>query len=149
MNESLRKLIKKHEGLSLIPYKCPAGYDSIGYGWNFNANPLPTAIRAHLKECGSITAGMAEDLLELAIERSIHDCQRLYPDFDSYSENRKNALADMMFNMGYTTLSKFTRSNYYVRQRDWLAAAENFLKSKWARQVEKRATEVCLMLMEG
>ncbi len=149
MNDALRKLIKRHEGLSLIPYKCPAGFNSIGYGWNFDANPLPTTIADHLKAHGSITPAMAEELLDISINRSIADCRKLYQDFDSYSENRRNALVDMMFNMGHRTLATFTRSNYYVRQKDWQAAAENFLKSKWAKQVKGRATEVCMLLMEG
>jgi GH24 family phage-related lysozyme (muramidase) len=89
MNDALRKLIKRHEGLSLIPYKCPAGFKSIGWGWNFAVNPLPPDINAHLQAHGSITKAMAEELLDVAVSRSINDCRRLYPKYDTFSENRR------------------------------------------------------------
>jgi GH24 family phage-related lysozyme (muramidase) len=149
MNEELRKLIKKHEGVSLVPYKCPSGFLSIGYGWNFAINPLPPTISAYLTQHGSITKSMAEELLGIAVERSINDCRRLYPDFDSYSENRRNALTDMMYNMGYGTLSKFRISNRFVREQKWQEAADNFMQSKWARQVKGRSTTICDLLRYG
>ena len=149
MNDALRKLIKRHEGLSLIPYKCPAGALTIGYGWNVDSHPLPTDISAHLKARGSITKSMAEELLDIAIQRSINDCRRLYPDYDSYSENRRNALADMMYNMGYTTLSKFKISNKYVREQKWEQAADAFMQSKWYRQVGRRGVTICDLLRYG
>jgi lysozyme len=149
MNENLRKLIKRHEGLSLIPYTCPAGFNSIGWGWNFAVNPLPPDINAHLKAHGSITKGMAEELLDIAVSRSINDCRRLYPDYDSYSQNRRNALTDMMYNMGYTTLSKFKISNKYVREQKWEQAADAFMQSKWYRQVGRRGVTICDLLRYG
>ena len=149
MNDALRKLIKRHEGLSLIPYKCPAGALTIGYGWNVDSHPLPTDISTHLKARGSITKARAGALLDIAIQRSINDCRRLYPDYDSYSENRRNALADMMYNMGYTTLSKFKISNKYVREQKWEQAADAFKESKWYRQVGQRGPRVCDLLRYG
>jgi lysozyme len=146
---ALRKLIKRHEGLSLIPYKCPAGFKSIGWGWNVDSHPLPPDINAHLKARGSITKTMCEELLDLAIQRSINDCRRLYPKYDTFSENRRNALADMMYNMGLTTLSKFRISNRFVNDEMWQEAADNFAMSKWAKQVKGRATEVLEMLRKG
>ena len=149
MNEALRKLIRKHEGCSLILYKCPAGRTTIGYGWNVESNPLPSDIDDHLKARGSITKAIAEELLDLAIECSINDCRHLYPKFDSFSENRRNALTDMAYNMGLTTLSKFRISNRFVNDEMWQEAADNFALSKWAKQVKGRATEVLEMLRKG
>ena len=149
MNEALRKLIKRHEGLSLIPYKCPAGRTTIGYGWNVESNPLPPDIDAHLKEHGSITKAMAEELLDLAIEWSIEDCRHLYPKFDTFTENRRNALTDMAYNMGLYTLSAFRISNKFVNDEMWQEAADNFALSKWAKQVKGRSKEVLKMLRDG
>ena len=149
MNEALRKLIRKHEGCSLIPYKCPAGRTTIGYGWNVESNPLPPDIDAHLKEHGSITKAMAEELLDLAIEWSIEDCRHLYPKFDTFTENRRNALTDMAYNMGLYTLSAFRISNKFVNDEMWQEAADNFALSKWAKQVKGRSKEVLKMLRDG
>ena len=127
----------------------PAGFKSIGWGWNFAINPLPPDISIHLKARGSITKAMAEELLDIAVSRSIADCRRLYPDFDSYSENRRNALTDMMYNMGYSTLSKFRIGNRFVREQKWQEAADNFMQSKWYRQVGRRGVTICDLLRYG
>lgn len=93
---------------------------------------------------------MAEELLSISLGRAIADAKKLYPDFDEYSENRRNALASMSFQMGYRSLSTFTRSNYYVRQKDWEGAANNFALSKWAtKDTPKRAKEVLQLLRDG
>lgn len=149
MNDALRKLIKRHEGLSLIPYRCPSGALTIGWGWNFDSNPLPPDIDTHFKARGSITKAMAEGLLDLAIECSINDCRHLYPKFDTFSENRRNALTDMAYNMGLNTLSKFRISNRFVNDGMWQEAADNFALSKWAKQVKNRAKECIEMLRKG
>lgn len=149
MNENLRKLIKRHEGLSLIPYRCPSGFLTIGYGWNFDANPLPEDIAIYLSEHGSISADHAERLLSLAIQRSVEDCRHLYPKFDTFTENRRNALIDMVYNMGLYTLSAFRISNKFVNDGMWQEATDNFALSKWAKQVKGRAKEVLKMLRDG
>lgn len=150
MNEALTKLIKRHEGLSLIPYRCPKGKLTIGWGWNFDNNPLPEAIAEHLRERGSITTEMAVQLLDISIERSIADARKLYKNFDEASENRQVALASMLFQMGYTTMRWFTDTNPMVRRGEWEAAADRFAMSKWARKdTPKRAKEVIKLLREG
>ena len=37
-NEVTLDLIKKYEGLSLVPYLCPAGYWTVGYGHRCDRN---------------------------------------------------------------------------------------------------------------
>ena len=150
MNDALRKLIKRHEGLSLIPYRCPSGFLTIGYGWNFDANPLPKAIADHLSERGSITVEMAEELLAISLGRAVADARKLYKNFDEASENRQIALASMLFQMGYTTMSGFVTTNPMIRRGEWTAAADNLSKSKWARKdTPKRAKEVIKLLRDG
>ena len=39
MHEAIERLIV-HEGLRLKPYKCPAGYLTIGVGRNVETNPI-------------------------------------------------------------------------------------------------------------
>ena len=150
MNDALRKLIKRHEGCSLIPYRCPAGKRTIGWGHNFDANPLPPAIGAYLRRNGSITVEMAEQLLEDDISIAIKGVRSLLPDFDKYSENRRNALISMCFQMGIGTLSKFTTTLRMIRDEHWGNAADNLLLSKWARKdTPKRAREVIELLRKG
>jgi lysozyme len=150
MNENLRKLIRKHEGCSLIPYKCPAGFKTIGWGWNFDSNPLPEDVSEYMHDNGKITAEMAERLLTISLERSVADARKLYKNFDEASENRQVALASMLFQMGATTMSGFVDTNPMIRRGEWDAAADNLLKSKWARKdTPKRAKEVIKLLRDG
>jgi lysozyme len=150
MNENLRKLIRKHEGCSLIPYKCPAGFKTIGWGWNFDSNPLPEDVSEYMHDNGKITAEMAERLLTISLERSVADARKLYKNFDEASENRQVALASMLFQMGATTMSGFVDTNPMIRRGEWDAAADNLLKSKWAmKDTPKRAKEVIKLLRDG
>ena len=45
----------------------------------------------------------------------------------------------MMFNMGRPRLSKFKGMKRGVDARDWNAAADEMVDSRWYRQVTKRA----------
>jgi GH24 family phage-related lysozyme (muramidase) len=109
MNERLRKLIKRHEGCSLIPYKCPAGFRSIGWGWDFDSNPLPEDVSEYMHAYGKITVEMAERLLDISIGIALENCRKLYPAFDSFSEYQKNALCNFVFNVGYNMASQWVR----------------------------------------
>ena len=108
MNERLRKLVKRHEGFSLIPYKCPAGFNAIGWGWNYDCNPLPDDVFEYMHRHGKITVEMAERLLDISIKVMLENCRKLYPEFDSLSENRKNVLCDFVLNVGYQTAVEWT-----------------------------------------
>ena len=93
---------------------------------------------------------MAEELLAISLGRAVADARKLYKNFDEASENRQIALASMLFQMGYTTMSGFVTTNPMIRRGEWTAAADNLLKSKWARKdTPKRAKEVIKLLRDG
>ena len=48
----------------------------------------------------------------------------------------------MMFNMGYTRLSKFKGMKRGVDARDWNAAADEMVDSRWYNQVTNRANRL-------
>ena len=73
------------------------------------------------------------------IENVLSDCHRLYPDFDDLPEEVQRIIANMMFNMGRPRLSKFKGMKRGVDAKDWNAAADEMVDSKWYRQVTKRA----------
>ena len=54
-------------------------------------------------------------------------------------EEVKRIIANMMFNMGRPRLSKFKGMKRGVDARDWNAAADEMVDSRWYRQVTKRA----------
>ena len=69
----------------------------------------------------------------------LDDCQTLYDDFDELPQEAQHIIANMMFNMGRPRLSKFKGMKRGVDARDWNAAADEMVDSKWYRQVTKRA----------
>ena len=73
------------------------------------------------------------------VKTVISDCYKLYPDFDDLPEEVKRIIANMMFNMGRPSLSKFKGMKRGVDARDWNAAADEMVDSRWYRQVTKRA----------
>ena len=73
------------------------------------------------------------------VQTVIADCSILYPDFDELPEEVQRIIANMMFNMGRPRLSKFKGMKRGVDAKDWNAAADEMVDSRWYRQVTKRA----------
>ena len=67
------------------------------------------------------------------------DCEKLYPDFYELPEEAQQIIANMMFNLGLTRLSKFRNMKKAVDERDWLKASYEMIDSAWYRQVPNRA----------
>ena len=123
--------IKRHEGLRLKPYRCPAGKLSIGYGRN-------------LEDVGILEAE-AEVLLRNDVRRAVDTATRCAADhgvlFEALSEDAKVVLTDMAFNLGFR-LKGFRKMFAALREGDYEGAAREMLDSRWARQVGKRAREL-------
>ena len=132
--EALIVQLKRHEGVRLKPYRCPAGRLTLGVGRN-------------LDDCG-ITLAEAEALLAndlAALERKL---QRL-PWFRALDPVRQDVLINMAFNLGYEGLMAFEATLAGVRRGDYAAAARSMLASKWARQVGARARELAEQMRTG
>ena len=110
---------------------------------------LPTFGIGHLvtewdEEYGfEVGTDVSEDRCIEAFNRDIKtvlsDCNKLYSDFDELPEEVQLIIANMMFNMGRPRLSKFKGMKRGVDAKDWNAAADEMVDSKWYRQVTKRA----------
>jgi lysozyme len=66
-------------------------------------------------------------------------CKSLYNDFDDLPEEVQLIIANMMFNMGRSRLSKFAGMKAGVDAQDWNKAADEMIDSAWYRQVPNRA----------
>ena len=73
------------------------------------------------------------------IETVLSACKLLYSDFEDLPEEAQRIIANMMFNMGRPRLSKFKGMKRGVDARDWNAAADEMVDSRWYRQVTNRA----------
>lgn len=133
--KKLKEQLIEHEGLRLKPYKCSAGYLTIGVGRNLK------------------TRGITEDeaiyLLDNDIEYYTARTRDLFPRFDDLSDTRQRVLVDMCFNIGYKGLSGFYKMRKAIEDEDYTRAAQEMLDSRWAAQVGKRAVNLSNMMIKG
>lgn len=79
------------------------------------------------------------EAFEEDLQGVLSDCNILYPEFDDLPEEAQHVIANMMFNMGRPRLSQFKGMKRGVDARDWNAAADEMVDSRWYRQVTNRA----------
>ena len=78
-------------------------------------------------------------LFNLDIIVTLEDCTRLFPDFAELPEEAQLIIANMCFNLGFPRLYKFKKFIEAVNVRDWQAAADEMVDSRWHDQVPNRA----------
>lgn len=146
----VEKRLILHEGLVLKPYKCPAGFLTIGVGRNLEANPMTNE---ELKVCGDwergITKNAALFLLRNDIIRVEKDCKKSIQFWYSLDGERQYALLDMAFNLGINGLLKFRNMLNDMSIGDYRGAAKECLNSRYAKQVGKRARRIAKIIETG
>ena len=73
------------------------------------------------------------------VQTVLLDCNQLFPEFDDLPEEVQLVIANMMFNMGRPRLTKFKNMRAAIDNRDWNAAADEMIDSRWFNQVPNRA----------
>ena len=132
--ERVAARIRKSEGLSYLPYKCPSGHLTIGYGHNLEHG---------------ISIEAAELLLRQDIEIAAKQVKNAFIWWPKLTEARFYVLVDMTFNMGISRLCGFKKMLTAVEQGDYQTAAKEMLASKWAAQVGRRAAELSKIMKKG
>lgn len=127
-----RKLIKKHESLSLELYLCPAGKLTIGYGHNIEDN--------------GITPTAAEFMLTEQIKISTKELYTAFNWYHHLSDARQAVLLGMHYNLGLPRLLSFRKMIAALSQKNYMQASSEMLDSKWARQVGIRARRLATMM---
>ena len=119
---NLKESLKKHEGYEPRVYKCPNGFDTIGYGF---------AIKDLF---------MDEEIADLILDKKIRGIlARIQGDeeWDSWffdkQEPVQDVLVNMIFQIGFSGVKKFKKTIKYIKEDNFLMAAEEMLDSKWAR----------------
>ena len=136
--EKLREELELDEGCKYEIYLDHLGYPTFGighlitendpeYGWEVGA---------------SIDTVRVHEAFESDIEGVLSDCSKLYSDFGDLPEEAQRVIANMMFNMGLTRLSKFKGMKRGVDSRNWNQAADEMVDSRWYRQVTNRANRL-------
>lgn len=122
--DELTKSVKKHEGLSLLPYEDTEGFITIGFGTNIDAG---------------ISLEQAKALRDIHIKTLIAELDKKLPDYKNHNEARQNVIIEMAYNLGVPRLLKFRRTLAHLEAKEYSLAALEMLNSRWSEQVGKRA----------
>ena len=137
-------LCKRFEGVSLRPYICVAGVETIGFGATF----YPTGGKVSLSD-PPITLTQAEDLLQFMLSSVfIPGVQRLCPNIEH--PEQLAAITDFAFNLGLGRLKASTLRRK-INAGDWEAVPGEL--RKWTRGgnrvlrglVARREAEILLL----
>ena len=140
VNIKPRQLIEQGEGFRALPYRCPEGALTIGYGYNLDANPLRlTQADIDRFKSRGITKAEALALLTQLIEALELALNQQLPWWASLNQDRQAVLIDMAYNLGLAGLMRFTNTLKLLSQGEFAEAAQAMLSSRWAQQVKYRA----------
>ena len=114
-------LIKKFEGYSDRPYKCPAGISTIGYGNTYYPNGTKVKITDP-----KITKEYANEILAHIADEFAADVLKLVK--SKITVNQLNALTSFAYNVGVTNLAKSTLLKLVNINPNDAMIAKEFLK---------------------
>ena len=136
--QRLIETLKRHAGVKYYVYKDHLGYETIGVG------------RCLKQGVGlGLTHDEVDYLLMNDINRCLEELDAAFPWFKDLTEIRREAMINLCFNLGLTRLRKFEKALAAMSIHNYEEAADEFLDSRWAKQVGNRATEVTEMIRTG
>ncbi len=118
------KLLEFHEDKKTHVYKDSLGYWSIGIGRCVHPGRGPGLRESEI-----------QFMFENDMDEYLKEFAKYLPWFFELSDVRQAVLLDMRHNLGLTGLLTFRMTLKFVANGAYAAAAEQMLKSKWARQV--------------
>ena len=133
--EQLRNELEIDEGIKYEIYLDHLGLPTFGIG-----HLVTEKDPEYGQEVGTaVSEERVAEVFEQDVQITLDECKVLYSDFDELPEEVQLIIANMMFNMGRPRLSQFKGMKRGVDARDWNAAADEMVDSKWYRQVTNRA----------
>ncbi|APZ43119.1 lysozyme [Acidihalobacter ferrooxydans] len=108
--EGFERKVKRGNEITAVPYICPAGFWTIGYGHLCDSKHPP------------ITEAEAEVYLARDLQSALAATLRYCPVLATEPESRLAAIVDFTFNLGAGRLQMSTLRRR-INQRDWTAAA--------------------------
>jgi lysozyme len=127
--------LRLHEGVEHKPYKCTAGYLTIGVGRNIEER------------------GLSDDEIDYILNNDVNIAtDELVDTFDWYADLddvRQRVVVDMVFNLGMPRFKQFQNMISAIEAGDWSEAAAQMMDSRWAKQVGARAERLRDMMETG
>ena len=140
--EQLRETLTIDEGKVNEIYKDHLGYATFGIGH--------LVLESDTEHGQAVGTPVSEERIIACFINDVHsvlkDCLILHEGWDDYPEEAKQVIANMMFNMGRTRLTKFNKHNLALQCGDWKTAAAEGRDSRWHKQVTNRAERLMIRL---
>ena len=142
--EQLKETLKVDEGVVYEIYNDHLGYATFGIG-----HLVLETDPEHGQAVGTpVSEERVNECFEKDVQTVIKDCKSLHSGWDGYPQEVKQVIANKMFNMGLTRLSKFKNHNAALQSGDWKEAAKEGRDSRWYKQVTNRAERLMKRLEE-
>jgi lysozyme len=143
---SIKDRVIKHEDSRPSVYPDSEGIPTVGIGFNLKR---PDAA-AQLKKVGanfekilagksSLTQEQINALFFTDLAQAKTSAQALVPNMPTLPPKVQGVLTEMAFNLGMPRLSGFKKFLSHIQNKDFLAASQEMINSKWAKQVGDRA----------
>lgn len=133
----LMERIKEHEGFVPYAYQDHMGFWTLGYGRLIDE-----------RRGGGISPEEAEMLLRndlWAAERASEQ----FPWFDRLDAARQEVIIEMVFQLGFSGVSRFQKMIRAIRDEDWTDAAREMRDSAWHAQTPARCEELANIMEHG
>ena len=146
LNLQVKMDLMGHEGFRSAVYEDPLDPKdktkwTVGFGHKLNSEE-----RLKWSPGTRITKEEAERLFEKDVKYAITQTGKLPVNFDSQPPDVQRALVNMVYQMGYAGVSKFKNTLRLIKERRYEEAADEALRSAWAKQTPSRAREVADMI---
>lgn len=143
MIDELTAQLKRDEGEVIENGRHVAYHDHLGY-LTLGIGRLIDARRG-----GGITEHEADYLLSNDIHARQRQLSDKLPWFSGLDQARRGALINMAFQLGVSGLLNFKKSLAHMERGNYRLAADEFLRSNWAKQTPIRANRVAEQIRSG
>jgi GH24 family phage-related lysozyme (muramidase) len=141
----IKDRIKQMEGYNPYEYKDTNGFLTIYYGHKIQKG-----------EIFNHTQAQAEMILDIDIKIAHAEAKHLFPDINTFTQARQDALTELIFNMGEGKISRlFPRFVRNVNIKDWKFAVMELkyadgksILSLWYQQVHPTRADYILKELE-
>ena len=127
---SLKLRIKKNEGFSSHSYKDQLGNYTIGYGHLIRRKEI-TLFKKKL------TKFFFHNLFENNFKTALEDYKKYFNKF-SFSQNIKELIIEMIFQMGIQNVLTFKKTLRYIKNNNKFLASLEMIDSTWYKQTPLR-----------